>query len=145
MINVRAMQECDVEQVGCIEKELFSQPWSCQGFLDALQLENTIFLVAGENEKIVGYIGLYYSFDEGEITNVAVALQHRRRGIGDLLIREMKKEAEKHSLSRIVLEVRVSNCGAISLYEKNDFVKLGIRKGFYEMPKEDAYIMNYGQ
>lgn len=145
MITVRAMQEMDVEAVEKLEKEIFSMPWSVQGFLDALQLENTVFLVAEEKQEILGYIGMYFSLDEGEITNVAVAPRKRCRGIGELLIQEMKKEAQKHALSSIVLEVRVSNHSAIRLYERNGFVNLGIRKGFYEMPKEDAYIMYYGQ
>lgn len=145
MITIRAMQKQDVEAVESLEREIFSQPWSCQGFLDALQLENTIFLVAEEDRKIAGYIGMYVSLDEGEITNVAVAPKRRQRGIGELLIREMKKEAANHAVSRIVLEVRVSNHSAIRLYERSGFVNLGIRKGFYEMPKEDAYIMSYGQ
>lgn len=145
MIAIRRMQARDVEKVEQIEVATFSMPWSRQGFLDALNLDTTIFLVAEENEEVVGYIGMYYSFDEGEITNVAVAKAQRCRGIGELLIQEMKKEATKHSLSGIVLEVRVSNDSAIRLYERNGFVNLGIRTGFYEMPKEDAYIMRCGQ
>ena len=56
-----------------------------------------------------------------------------------------KKEAESRSVGRIVLEVRCSNDSAIRLYERNGFVNHGVRKGFYELPKEDAYIMIYGQ
>jgi GNAT superfamily N-acetyltransferase len=56
-----------------------------------------------------------------------------------------KKEAESRSVGRIVLEVRCSNDSAIRLYERNGFVNYGVRKGFYELPKEDAYIMIYGQ
>lgn len=145
MITIRAMRESDVKAAAGLEKEIFSQPWSEQGFMDALQLDNTVFLVAEEKEKLAGYIGMYISLDEGEITNVAVAPAQRHRGIGGLLMKEMKKEAHQRAISRIVLEVRVSNDSAIRLYERNGFVNLGIRRGFYEMPKEDAYIMSCGQ
>ena len=113
--------------------------------MDALNLGNAIFFVAEEEGKIAGYIGMYMSLDEGEITNVAVTAKMRQRGIGGMLLSEMKKEAERRSIAKIILEVRVSNAGAIRLYERNGFKNCGVRKGFYELPKEDAYIMMYGQ
>lgn len=145
MIKVRNMQIKDALPVSVIEQETFSKPWSYQGFADALNLGNTIFLVAEEDGKILGYIGMYMSLDEGEITNVAVLEKERQRGVGGLLLAEMKKEAERRSIARIVLEVRISNDSAIRLYERNGFKNCGIRKGFYDLPKEDAYIMIYGQ
>lgn len=145
MILIRAMQAKDTEEVAYLEKQIFSRPWSRQGFLDALHLGNTIFLVAEENGKILGYIGMYVALEEGEITNVAVDPVERCHGIGGMLISEMKKEAERRSLARVVLEVRVSNETAIRLYERNGFMNRGVRKGFYDAPKEDAYIMIYGQ
>lgn len=145
MIAVRTMRQQDVEEVAALEREIFSQPWSAAGFLDALKLDNTVFLAAEEHGYIVGYIGMYLSMEEGEITNVAVAPHERRRGIGRMLLDEIKKEADAHSVEKIVLEVRKSNDSAIRLYEQSGFKIRGVRKGFYEFPKEDAYIMICGQ
>lgn len=145
MISIRTMEERDTEAVAELEAQIFSKPWSRKGFLDALHMEGTVFLVAEEDSKIAGYIGMYTAPPEGEITNVAVAPQMRCRGIGKSLIDGIKSEAKKHAVSSIILEVRVSNENAIRLYEKNGFTKQGVRKGFYELPKEDAYIMLYGQ
>lgn len=145
MIAIRAMQAEDADEVATIESRTFSQPWSKQGFLDSLALEHAVFLVAEEDNRVLGYIGMYVSLDEGEITNVAVDSDARCRGIGAMLVEAMKKEARLRGVTQIVLEVRVSNESAIRLYERNGFVNQGIRKGFYDMPKEDAYIMLYGQ
>lgn len=145
MSMVRAMRSGDVPAVAELEAQIFSQPWSAQGFLDALALPDTVFLVAEEEHRILGYIGMYLSIDEGEITNVAVAPDARRRGVGQELLLQIKREAKQRAVGRLVLEVRTSNEGAIALYEKNGFSVAGIRKGFYERPKEDAYIMIYGQ
>lgn len=145
MIAIRAMCPADVAAVAEIEAQTFSQPWSRQGFLDALGLDGTLFLVAEEEGKVLGYIGMYSAFEEGEITNVAVDVSERCRGIGGMLLTEAQETAERRGLLRIVLEVRVSNEKAIHLYERYGFVKQGIRKGFYDFPKEDAYIMMYGQ
>ncbi len=139
------MKPEDVPQVAELESQTFSQPWSANGFLDSLKLSNTIFLVACDGQEIVGYAGMYLSVDEGEIVNVAVAQNMRRKGIGDALLDEMAECAAKKGAQRIVLEVRVSNEPAIRLYEKHGYVRCGVRKGFYELPKEDAYIMIYGQ
>lgn len=145
MSMVRAMRSGDVPAVAELEAQIFSQPWSAQGFLDALALPDTVFLVAEEKHRILGYIGMYLSIDEGEITNVAVAPDARRQGVGQELLLQIKREAKQRAVGRLVLEVRTSNEGAIALYEKNGFSVAGVRKGFYERPKEDAYIMIYGQ
>ena len=145
MITIRNMQVADALAVSEIEQEIFSRPWSYQVFVDSLNLGNTIFLVAEEEGRILGYIGMYLAMDEGEITNVAVMKQERQRGIGGMLLKEIKKEAERRAIARIVLEVRVSNASAIRLYEREGFQNCGVRKNFYELPREDAYIMIYGQ
>ena len=98
---------------------IFSQPWSYQGFVDSLSLPNTVFLVAENNSQILGYIGMYLSIDEGEITNVAVSPEMRCHGIGGMLRKKRQRAARS---GRIVLEVRCSNDSAIRLYERNGFV-----------------------
>lgn len=135
------MEEADAPRVAAIEETIFSQPWSTQGFVDALGVTGTIFLVAEEANAIVGYIGMYVSFEEGEITNVAVDKEYRHKGIGQLLVEEICKQGAQSGVTRIVLEVRSSNQPAISLYENNHFIKIGVRKNFYDFPKEDADIM----
>ena len=160
---IRKMKPSDVEQVAEIEAQCFSMPWSEKGFLDSIAREDTIFLVAEldkepetklldislEEEKqattgdrIAGYIGMYTSFDEGEITNVAVSFECRNQGIGNHLVTAMQTIAKEKNLERIVLEVRSTNEPALSLYKRKGFKELGIRKNFYEKPTEDAIIMS---
>ena len=144
-MTVRTMAKEDCAQAAALEKRIFSQPWSEQGFRDAIDMEQNIFLVAEEADKVCGYIGMYQALDEGEITNVAVAPEQRNAGIGRMLIQAAMEQARRQGITQIVLEVRVSNAPAIHLYEKCGFVHCGIRKGFYDFPKEDAYIMIYNQ
>ena len=63
--------------------------------------------------------------------------------IAEALVAEMQKEAAKRGTHSIFLEVRCSNTGAIALYQKMGFSICGTRRGFYEKPKEDAYVMVY--
>lgn len=141
-MEIRRMSEADVFDVAAIEAKVFSQPWSEQGFRDALAMNHVIFLVAEEAGSILGYCGMYMALDEGEITNVAISEACRNRGYGEQLVTELMQQGRKHGIRRYVLEVRVSNEPAIRLYQKLGFSVLGTRKNFYEKPSEDAYFMS---
>ena len=140
---IRRMTIEDIQAVVEIEKKCFSLPWSEKSFEDSISREDTIFLVCEEG-SITGYIGMYISFDEASITNVAVSPEFRKRGYGEQLVAEAKLTAKEANAESIFLEVRVSNEPAISLYKKMGFEELGIRKKFYEHPVEDAIIMKVG-
>lgn len=142
MPKVRRMSAEDLEQVAAIAAEVFTDPWTMQGFAEALLMDNACFLLAVDGNTVLGYCGIYMAADEGEIINVAVKPEFRRQKIADKLIGALLSEGHKNGVSRFFLEVRVSNAAAIHLYEKNGFVKQGIRKNFYEKPHEDAYVMN---
>ena len=139
---IREMTFADIPSAVEIEKQCFSLPWSEKSFRDSIIREDTLFLVCEEQGIITGYIGMYISFEEGSITNVAVSSEHRKKGYGEALVFGMKEKAKEKQVEKIFLEVRVSNVPAISLYEKMGFENLGVRKSFYEHPKEDAYIMS---
>lgn len=145
MLTVREMKREDLDRVSALEASIFSMPWSREGFAASLAGPDGLFLVVEEEGTVIGYCGMIVSIEEGEITNVAVAPEARQKGAGDLLIREAIQKAQEKGIGRIVLEVRVSNHAAIHLYEKNGFVTVGTRRGFYEKPKEDALVMIYGQ
>lgn len=138
---IREMTLQDVPAVAEIEKKCFSLPWSEQSLIDSVVREDTLFLVCEDARNIVGYIGMYLSFDEGDITNVAVAPAQRKKGYGEALVAKAIALAKEKDLEMILLEVRVSNTPAISLYKKMEFEELGLRKKFYEHPVEDALIM----
>ena len=116
-------------------------PWSEKAFMDSLSQKEALFLVAEEEDRVLGYIGIYLSFEEGEITNVSVDSSSRNKGVGSELVEQLKKEAQARGTEKIFLEVRVSNEPAIRLYEKQGFEQVGCRKNFYEKPREDAWVM----
>jgi len=141
LITIREMQIDDLEEVMIIEKECFSVPWTENGFFTFLIREDALFLAALEDERVVGYIGLITAGPEADITNVAVESSCRNKGIGRQLVGEIIRLAGEKGVEDIFLEVRVSNSPAIKLYSSFGFEKVGLRKDYYEMPREDAYIM----
>ena len=79
--------------------------------------------------------------DEGQITNIAVSPEHRRRGFGEAVTRALLDYAAERGIVSVSLEVRESNAAAIALYEKLGFERRGVRKGFYRAPTEAAIVM----
>lgn len=141
---IRRMTLEDIPAVVEIENQCFSLPWSEKSFEDSISRNDTIFLVCEDAPCITGYMGLYLSFDEASVTNVAVSSAYRKRGYGEALVEAAKQVAKEAGAECIFLEVRQSNIPALSLYKKLGFEELGIRKKFYEHPVEDAIIMKVG-
>lgn len=142
MPQIRAMTESDLEQAAGIAAALFSEPWTKEGFAQALPMENACFLVAEKGAVLAGYAGLYMAADEGEVISVAVRKEFQRQGVAGRLFAELLEEGRRNGIRRFFLEVRASNRAAIRLYEKNGFIRQGVRRNFYKMPLEDAYVMN---
>ena len=84
---------------------------------------------------------MMYVLDEGYISNVAVSPEYRRQGIADALIERLCIICRGLELSFVTLEVRAGNMPAIALYEKHGFHRVGLRRNYYERPREDALIM----
>ena len=143
-MTVRNMREADLDRVCQIEEATFSVPWSRESIKKEIcENEQAHYLIAEEDGEIAGYGGFWQVLDEGHIMNIAVDEKWRQRGIGETLLREMIAQGKQLGILYWTLEVRVTNRAAISLYEKIGFSSAGIRPGFYEKPKENAYIMWY--
>ena len=140
-MNIVPMAEKHISGIALLEKECFSEPWSEEGLSSELTNSQARFFVCEEEGEVLGYMGMHIVLDECYIANVAVYPHHRRRGIGEALVRYCTDLAERESCCFITLEVRKSNLGAIALYEKNGFATVGERKDFYSHPKENGLIM----
>lgn len=139
---IRRAQFSDGEGIYRVERLSFDDPWSLDAFRRELGENDVAFyLVAEINGVVEGYAGLWMIGDEGHITNVAVAPEHRGRGIGSALVCTLVERTVAAGLQSHTLEVRASNEEALNLYGKLGFVSVGRRPGYYQEPKEDAIIM----
>lgn len=138
---VRKMKIEDIEDVHALEIQCFSSPWSKDSLAKEVDNDSSMFFVYEINGEVVGYAGMYLIIDEGDITNVAVSADYRRKGIAREILEKMFEEAEKKHIKAFTLEVRKSNHAAIDLYTSIGFVTEGCRKNFYDNPKEDGLIM----
>ena len=141
MITYTQMTAEHVPQVAQLEKICFADPWSELSI--SLELTNvwSYWVVALDGDTVVGYVGSQSSIDEADIMNVAVHPDYRRQGIAEKLINTLVADLKKRGCHALLLEVRVSNTPAITLYEKLGFAQVGCRKNYYRNPKEDALIL----
>lgn len=98
---IRPMEELDLSQAAAIEKEAITPPWSEQAFRESLGLEHTILLAAIEDGQVAGYCVCYQSFEEGEITNVAVKKELRGQGIAGKLLEKLCSYGRERGWSAI--------------------------------------------
>ncbi|CDA05471.1 ribosomal protein S18-alanine N-acetyltransferase [Blautia sp. CAG:257] len=140
-MTFREMLVEDLDQVVDIEQNLFSVPWTKEGFLTYLMKKDTMFFVVEEKERILGYCSMMTVLDEGDILNVAVRSDRQKEGIGQFLVDSMLRMAEMQGIRLVHLEVRQGNGIARRLYQRLGFKEDGLRRDYYENPVENAVLM----
>lgn len=91
--------------------------------------------------KILGFVMAWHVADELHINNLAVGRTARRRGVATQLIENLLHMGRERGATCCTLEVRISNLGAISLYQRFGFQPAGLRRGYYR-DGEDALILD---
>ncbi|WP_101698040.1 ribosomal protein S18-alanine N-acetyltransferase [Clostridium minihomine] len=140
-VQIVLMQERHLDALAELERLCFSQPWSREGLAAEQQDSTACFLVAEWEDTVVGYAGMHCVLDEAYVANVAVHPAFRQRGIGILLMQDLERCAKESGAAFLSLEVRASNQAAQALYQSCGFQELGVRKGLYDSPKEDGFIL----
>ena len=140
MITIEKMSREHLSEVASIEERSFSLPWSLESF-ELMLTDQASALVALEDGRVLGYVGMMCVLDEGQIINVAVHPDARRRGVGRRLMEAAQTYAKERGIVFLSLEVRESNIAARSLYSSLGWEEQGIRKGFYSHPVENACVM----
>lgn len=144
MIVIRPMAFTDVDSVFYIEEASSFSPWSKKILQDCIRvgyvclvLENTL------TDSVIGFLIFMISQGECHLLNIAIAPREREGGHGRYLLNHMIEIAREQNVERILLEVRVSNKIALHLYQTLGFVKVGIRKNYYQTKdnREDAILM----
>lgn len=139
-IIVKKAELSDVPQIAKIERASIPQPWSEAAFTAALADEKAVTLAAFCSGVLCGFITGVYLLDTADIYSVAVSSEYRQKGAGKRLL-EKFFSALPDEVNNVCLEVRESNVPAIKLYEKLGFERAGLRKNFYQDPRENAILM----
>ena len=142
-VELRRLTVRDLPAIETIERRSYRTPWSRSMFAGELAKSTSISLGAfdGESDALLGYLVISRYVDAWHVMNVAVAVKHRRRGVAVSLLERLFELTATDERRGYTLEVRVSNEGAIKLYEALGFVARGVRRGYYTDNREDALIM----
>ena len=140
-LNIRALDLADLNAIERIEQRAYPTPWSRSMFASELAKPTSICLGAFEGDDLVGYVVNSRYVDAWHVMNVAVDPDVRRRGVATALLEHLFELTQDDERRGYTLEVRISNDGAIRLYERLGFEPRGIRRGYYTDNREDALIM----
>ncbi|OQB25702.1 MAG: ribosomal-protein-alanine N-acetyltransferase [Firmicutes bacterium ADurb.Bin182] len=137
----RRMEKKDVAKVAQLERLCFSMPWSERAIAGELKNKAARYCVLERDGEIIAYAGMWIVFNEAHITNVAVAPDYRRQGVGFMMMCCMMKLALSLGASEMTLEVRERNFAAQALYAKCRFERAGLRPKYYQDTGEGAIIL----
>jgi [ribosomal protein S18]-alanine N-acetyltransferase len=141
VIDIRRLQLRDLTSIEKIERTAYPTPWSRSMFAGELAKPASVCLGAFEDDVLLGYLITSRYVDAWHVMNVAVASDRQRRGIASALLGCLFELTADDDRRGYTLEVRVSNSGAIALYERLGFEQRGVRRGYYTDNREDALIM----
>jgi len=142
-VTLRRLELHDLDAIERIERESYPTPWSRSMFAGELAKPSSISLGAFDDDTgvLVGYVVISRYVDAWHVMNLAVTPPWRRRGVARTLLDQLFEVTSGDERRGYTLEVRVSNVGAIKLYEATGFVSRGVRRGYYTDNREDALIM----
>jgi ribosomal-protein-alanine N-acetyltransferase len=141
VIEVRPLELRDLSAIEEIERSSYPTPWSRSMFAGELAKPSSVCLGAFAEQRLVGYLIVSRYVDAWHVMNVAVTPPDRRSGIASILLGRLFELTREDDRRGYTLEVRVSNTGAIALYERLGFEARGVRRGYYTDNREDALIM----
>jgi ribosomal-protein-alanine acetyltransferase len=139
--RIRSAVPADASALVAIERRCFSDPWSEASFREALTAAWSFGLAAQTSRGVAGYLIGREAVGTGEVLNLAVAPEYRRRGIGDALLQAGLSAFRRNRVDEVFLEVRESNLSARALYARHGFRPVGQRSAYYRNPKEDALVL----
>jgi len=139
----------DVPALAALEAACFTHPWTpAQVHEEVARVPPDTVLVlegpaspGGAPAGIRAYCSFRLVVDEMQVMNVAVDPSYRRRGLARRLLAFAMARAARAGARRALLELRAGNREALALYESLGFRSLGVRRGYYREPTEDALVL----
>lgn len=139
----RAVTREELAAVESLQRQTFTNPWAAESI--KWELENTdvarLYVMRAPDRRVVAYCACWIVFDELHINSLAVDPVWRRRGLARRLLMNVLADAATSGAQSATLEVRRSNEAARALYEGLGFRVDGVRRDYYQHPREDALIL----
>ena len=139
VITIRPFESSDIRSAVALETEAQPVPWTEGVFRDEISAENRVYLIAESEDTIIGFGGMMLVGDDAHVTNLLVAPEHRRTGVGKQIMIDLIRAAIAGGARHLTLEVRSSDLAARRFYTRFGFAPVGVRSDYYG--DDDALIM----
>ena len=128
---IRLYNKKDIKSIVALELDTLGTTLGSEMLEDNLSNSMSHFYVYEDRNEIIGYISISFDGEQGEILNFAVNKGYQKKGIGTKILAYAMNILHSKGAKSFILEVRESNIGAISLYEKFGFKRISLRKNYY--------------
>lgn len=142
-LEIRPAGEGDLAAIRAIFAGALPEVWSLAALREELSYPYACFLCAVQAGEVAGFADARFVFGDGELLNIAVSPAFRRRGVGKALLDAVFAAAKEAQVQVLTLEVRARNQDARRFYEALGFVPVGVRRGFYQNPPDDACLYQW--
>lgn len=142
--QLQPMQTAHLDEVLAIENRAYPVAWSRGVFEDCLRVGYSAWVLADSQCAVRAYALMSLAAGEAHLLNLCVDPQWQRRGLAGRLLDMLLTLARQAACEQMLLEVRVSNMAALSLYQRYGFHQIGLRKGYYPTPDrrgEDGRVL----
>ncbi|MFP3714743.1 ribosomal protein S18-alanine N-acetyltransferase [Puerhibacterium sp. TATVAM-FAB25] len=152
-VRLRDLRHDDFDRVLELERLLFGAgAWTYGMLADELAALGRWYVVAEADRtddptlapgrrRVVGYAGLWFDGDVTQVMTIGVDPGWQRHGIGRALMEALVARSRALGAAAVLLEVRVDNAPALTMYEAFGFERIGLRKRYYQPEDKDAYTM----
>jgi len=132
----------EVDEISVLQSQAFTNPWSADSLRwEIAKTDVARLYVMRADGVLIGFCACWVILDELHINSLAIGDAWRRQGLASRLLRDVCRDARVSGATQATLEVRRSNTPALGLYERLGFTCEGVRKDYYQAPREDALVL----
>jgi ribosomal-protein-alanine N-acetyltransferase len=146
-VKIVALTRTHIRSVMRYERDMFGpESWSAAAYHEELadRFQRYYIAAVDDDDELLGWAGLRVVADEAEVLTVGVVPTARRQGVGTALVRDLIDEARRREAAAVFLDVRVANEDAQRIYQREGFVVVGRRRGYYDNGRTDSLTMSLG-
>lgn len=142
-MKTRWMIRRDLPEAMAIEHSSQTHPWLENDFLVMLRQRRTIGMVCEHDSRVLGYIVYTCHRKQVLIDNLAVHPDHRREGVGRVMVGRLIGKLECQRRNQIMVNVRESDLATQLFLQRLGFLAFHIYYGYFVDNDEAAYEMVY--
>ena len=141
MIKINRVTVENLDRLHEIDINNFEDAWTKEMLKSELENDNAEYYGLFNDGEIIGFCGGWYVADEYQVNKIVIDKEHQNKKLGQIFFTYVMQLYKVKNAKKALVEVRVSNMPAITVYEKAGFTTIDMRKNYYKNNGENAYVM----